>query len=87
MIENLHLKTELWGNTVLQYLLTLGGAVTVAMVLWAALQLLGRRLHRLNRDRNLAVFLVVRALGAVRFWLILLAVGVVFIQRLALVET
>jgi small-conductance mechanosensitive channel len=81
--SNWKLDTEVWGNTVIAYIIALATILVVALVVWAALRLVGRRLHKLNRERNLQVFLLVKALESTRLGLMLIVVGALVLQRLS----
>lgn len=82
LMKDWGLESELWGNTVLEYAVALGATLVLALVIWGALRLVAWRLPRINRERNLAVFLLGKALQRSSLVLILLAAGALAFQRL-----
>jgi small-conductance mechanosensitive channel len=67
MFREFGLSKELWGNTLEAYLVTFVAALVVGSVAWGMARFLGWRIHQVNRERNLPVFLLVQALRAVRW--------------------
>ena len=80
--SNWKLDTEIWGNTVIAYLVALATILVVALIVWSGLRLVGRRLHKVNRERNLQVFLLVKGLESTRLGLMLIVVGALVLQNL-----
>lgn len=76
------MDTEFWGNTVEAYLLAAGIAALVAAIIWGLAQFAGWRIQKINRGRNLTVFLVAQAFRAAKGSLLFLALLCVMSQRL-----
>lgn len=80
--SNWNLNTEIWGNSLGAYLVAIATTLFLALVSWSLLRLVGQRVHKLNRERNLQLYLLVQALGASRLGLLLVVVGALVMQRL-----
>lgn len=82
MFSNWGLNTEIGANTVQAYLVTLAAGIGVGIVIFGVARIIAGRLQGLNRERNLAIFLFAKALGAIKATLASLAVIVLLAQRL-----